>query len=212
VPPVDPYPEELHREKVCGVMWCHLGSPEEARRDIAEAVEEFGTPAFSHMGPMPYPALQGAFDGLYPRGLQWYWKGHYVEELPEPAPEIIQEYGERLPTLHSTMHLYPVDGAPREVAPDAMAYRQRRARWSQVFAGVDPDAGNADAIREWARGHWAALTPHVGDTGYINFLMADDEDVVRETWGENYERLKEVKATYDPGNLFKVNHNIPVGS
>jgi hypothetical protein len=210
VPPGPHFPEELYGEKVCGVLWCHLGSEAEARRDILDRLDEVAEPSFSHVAPMPYPALQSAFDDLYPAGLHWYWKGHYVEELSEEAAEVIQHYGERLPTELSSMHLYPVDGAANEVAPDAMAYRQRDVRWSQVFAGVARDAADIEEIRAWSRGHWQALTPHVGDTAYINFLMADDDDVVRATYGDNYDRLMEIKADYDPENLFRVNQNIPV--
>jgi FAD/FMN-containing dehydrogenase len=209
VPPGPHFPEELYGEKVCGVLWCHLGSDDEARRDILDRLDEVAEPSFSHVARMPYPALQSAFDDLYPKGLHWYWKGHYVEELSEEAAEVIQHYGERLPTGLSAMHLYPVDGAPNDVAPDATAYRQRDARWSQVFAGVARDAEDVEQIRAWSRGHWQALTPHVGDTAYINFLMADDDDVVRATYGENYDRLMSIKAEYDPTNLFRVNQNIP---
>lgn len=209
VPPGPHFPEELYGRKVCGVLWCHLGTEADAERDILDRLDEVAEPLFSHVAPMPYPALQSAFDDLYHKGLHWYWKGHYVKELSDDAAALIQEWGERLPTELSTMHLYPVDGAPNEVAPDAMAYRQREARWSQVFAGVARDAGDAEAIRAWSRGHWTALTPHVGDTAYINFLMGDDDDVVRATFGENHERLRAVKAEYDPDNLFRVNQNIP---
>ena len=212
VPPGQPFPEELHGEKVCGVVWCHLGTPEDAERDILGPARSFARPSFEHVGPMQYPALQAAFDQLYPRGLQWYWKGHYVEALPDPAVQAIHEHGHALPTPLSTMHLYPVDGAPQKVAPDATAYRQRDARWSQVFAGVDPDPANADRIRDWSRGFWEALEPHVGRSGYVNFMMEGGDDLLRETYGANYDRLVRIKREYDPHNQFRVNHNIRVGA
>src|SRR5438067_3540095 len=109
VPPADPFPEELHMQKMCGVVWCHTGSEEEAQEALREAREL--EPALYGVQPMPYPALQSAFDGLYEPGYQWYWRADFVEDLGDEAIAQHIEHGPQMPTMHSTMHLYPIDGA-----------------------------------------------------------------------------------------------------
>src|SRR2546429_1009828 len=114
VPPADPFPEALHMQKVCGVVWCHTGSEEQANQALREA-RALG-PALDGVQRMPYPALQSAFDGLYERGYQWYWRADFVKEISDDAVERHVEHGSQMPTMLSTMHLYPIDGAAGEVS------------------------------------------------------------------------------------------------
>ncbi|MFC4356858.1 FAD-binding oxidoreductase [Halobium salinum] len=208
--PGDPFPPEIHGEKVCGLMWCHLGSQEEAEAAMGPA-REVAEPLFEHVGPMPYPALQSMFDDLYPPGDQWYWKGDYVRELSDEAIDTHERFAE-VPTPKSTMHLYPVDGAVHDVDAEETAWAYRDVRWSMVIAGVDPDPTNQEAISEWARGYWEALHPHTAGAAYVNFMMEEGPDRVRATYADNYERLQRVKAEYDPENIFHVNQNVePAG-
>jgi FAD/FMN-containing dehydrogenase len=208
VPPVAPFPPELQLQKMCGIVWCHCGSDAQAVQDLAPA-RAFGPPALDGVGRMPFPALQTAFDDLYPPGLQWYWKADHVDELTDEAIAAHVEQGARMPTMHSSMHLYPIDGAVHRVAPDATAWPNRSARYAQVIVGVDPDPANADAIRTWAREYWEALHPYAGDGAYVNFLMPEDGKArLSEIYGRNLDRLVEVKRRYDPQNLFRINHNI----
>jgi Berberine and berberine like len=86
--------------------------------------------------------------------------------------------------------------------------RYREARWSTVFAGVDPDPANVDAIREWSTGYQEALHPYSAGGAYVNMVMAEGEDEVRASYRGNYDRLAQIKAKYDPDNLFRVNQNI----
>jgi FAD/FMN-containing dehydrogenase len=158
---------------------------------------------------MPFPALNSAFDGLYPPGDQWYWRSDYVAEIPDEAVAIHADFAERLPTLKSTMHLYPVAGAATRVAKDATAFSYRDAGWVQVTVGVDPDPAKVEPAKEWARDYWDALHPHSLGGGYVNMLMDDEgQERVRSTYRENYHRLVELKRKYDPDNLFRVNWNI----
>jgi FAD/FMN-containing dehydrogenase len=114
-----------------------------------------------------------------------------------------------MPTMHSTMHLYPIDGAAGRIAEDATAFRFRRSRWAEVIVGVDPDPGKADEIRRWARDYYDALHPYGAGGAYVNFLMHDEgAERVKATYGPNHDRLREVKRRYDPDNLFRVNQNI----
>jgi FAD/FMN-containing dehydrogenase len=208
VPPADPFPPELHLRKMCGIVWCHTGTPEEAEADLAEA-RRFGPPALDGIARIPFPAMNSAFDALYPPGFQWYWKSDHVDELSDAAIAAHAEHGARLPTMFSTMHLYPIDGAVHRVPADATAWPNRGSRYAEVIVGVDPDPAMADEIRDWAREYHEALHPYAAGGAYVNFLMPDDGAArIREVYGSNYERLLEVKRRYDPQNLFRVNHNI----
>ncbi len=204
--PGPPFPEELHGEKVCGLMWCHTGSTDEAEVALQEA-RAVADPLFEHVGPMPYPVLQGMFDALMPPGLQWYWKGDFVRELSDEAITAHRRFAD-VPTPLSTMHLYPIDGAAHDVVAEETAWSYRDARWSMVIAGIDPDPANGEKITDWAKDYWEALHPHSAGGAYLNFLMEEGEDRIRATYGGNYERLAQVKAAYDPENLFRVNQNI----
>ncbi|WP_411965391.1 FAD-binding oxidoreductase [Haloferax sp. YSMS24] len=204
--PGDPFPPELHGEKVCGLLWCCTGDDEQAE-SMLQSARDVAEPLFEHVGEMPYPALQGMFDGLYPEGDQWYWKGDFVRELSDDAIEAHERFAE-VPTPKSGMHLYPIDGAVHDVDADETAWSARDANWSMVIVGVDPDPAKADEITDWADGYWEAVHPHTFGGSYINFMMEEGEDRIRATYGDNFERLQKVKAKYDPENFFHVNQNI----
>jgi hypothetical protein len=167
-------------------------------------------PLLDGMSMMPFPTLQGLFDGLLPAGLQWYWRGAFIKELPDAAIDAHLEHAARAPSELSLMHLYPIDGAVHDLAGDASAWSRRDATWSMVIAGIAADPGKAGAIERWAKDYWAAVHPFSDGGGYVNFLMADEGDArIRAAYGQNYARLARIKAAYDPGNLFRVNQNIP---
>ncbi len=205
--PGDPFPPELHGKKVCGLLWSIIGSPEEAKSFLQTArdVEE---PVFEHIDAMPYPALQAMFDGLYPPGDQWYWKGDFVHELTDEAIAEHIRFSENVPTPKSCMHLYPINGAVHNVAENETAWSKRNANWSMVIVGVDSDPKSKDIMTKWAREYWEAVHPYNRGGAYINFMMEEGDDRIRATYGENYDRLVEIKTKYDPDNLFRVNQNI----
>lgn len=202
----DPFPKEIHGEKVCGLLWCTTVSPQEAEIFLNQA-REIAKPIFEFINPMPYPALQSMFDGLYPPGDQWYWKGDFVGELTDEAIAVHQRFA-RVPTAKSTMHLYPVNGAVHNVGNDETAWHHRDANWSMVIVGVDPDPANNDTIKKWCKNYWEALHPHTLGSSYINFMMEEGEERIKATYGDNFKRLQAVKAKYDPENFFHVNQNI----
>src|SRR5438309_869154 len=208
VPPVPLFPEELHMRKVCGVVWCHTGSDEAAARDLAE-VQGVGTPLLHAVGPAPFPAVQTLFDGLYPPGHQWYWRADFVNELSDAAIAAHHEWGQKLPTMQSSMHMYPIDGAPQDVGASETTWGFRDARWAQVIVGVDPDPANAGLIRQWTVDYGEATHPYSAGGAYINFMMDEGSARVQATYRGNYGRLTELKARYDPQNVFRVNQNIP---
>jgi FAD/FMN-containing dehydrogenase len=207
VPPGPPFPEEIHEQKMCGVVWCHLGNLDDLE-DALSFVAEPAAPAFHFATPMPYPALQSMFDELIPSGLQWYWRGDFFDAISDEAIALHLEYGASIPTPLSTMHLYPVDGAAQDVRRGDTAWAYRDAVWSGVIGGIDPDPANADAIREWCVSYWEALHPHSMGGAYVNFMMEEGQERVRATYRDNYDRLSAIKGRYDPGNLFHVNQNI----
>jgi FAD/FMN-containing dehydrogenase len=204
IPPGPPFPEELHLRKVVGVVWTQLGEEESPALREARA---FGKPVLDGVAPMPLPVWNTAFDALFPAGEQWYWRGDFVQELSEAAIEQHVEWMPKAPTWKSTMHMYPINGAAARVGNDETAWGYRDAKWSQVTADVDPDASNAQAISDWARGYSDAIRPFALAGGYSNFQM-DEPDRVKGMHGANYDRLARIKAQYDPENVFRVNQNI----
>ncbi len=207
VPPAPAFPTALHGRRVCGVVWCLLGSPAEAEA-VLEGVRAFRTPLLEHVGPVPLPALNALFDPLIPPGLQWYWKGHFFERITDGAIDVHASFAERLPTPLSMMHLYPVDGAASRVPASETAFAYRDARWSMVIGGIDPDPARLPILRTWARDYWQALQPHAAGGGYVNFMQEEGEDRVHATYRGNYPRLAAIKGRYDPANFFNVNWNI----
>ena len=205
--PAPPFPEELHRKTMCGIIWAYCG-PMEKVEDAFRPVREFRTPKFELMGSMSYPALQSMFDALYPPGLQWYWKGDFLAQIPDEAIDEHLKFGEQLPTQHSTMHFYPVDGAASRVGRNDTAFSYRDAKWSMAIVGVDPEPTNAERITAWAKDYWAAVHSYSLGGAYVNFMMEEGTDRVKATYRDNYGRLVEIKRKYDPDNFFHVNQNI----
>jgi FAD/FMN-containing dehydrogenase len=208
VPPAEPFPEAIHLREVCGVVWCYVGSEEDAAKAMAPLLDELPAPLLHGVAPMPHATLQGAFDGLYPPGDQWYWRADFVTEIPDEAVQLHARFGGQLPSGKSTMHMYPIDGAAHDVDPADTAWSYRDANWGAVFAGVDPDPANVEAIRKWSIDYFEALHPYSAGGAYVNMMMDEGQERVRASYRDNYDRLAEIKATYDAGNLFRVNQNI----
>ncbi|MGW7268630.1 FAD-binding oxidoreductase [Streptomyces sp. NPDC054842] len=209
VPPGPPFPEELHLRKVCGVVWCFAGDDANAAaRAMAPLLDALPQPLVHGVAPMPHPAIQSAFDGIYPPGDQWYWRADFVDDIPAEAIDLHAKFGAELPSWKSTMHLYPVDGAVHDHAPTDTAWSYRDVRWASVYAGVDPDPANAGPIRQWTVDYFEALHPFSAGGAYVNMMMDEGQDRVRAGYRDNYARLARVKAAHDPYNLFRVNQNI----
>jgi FAD/FMN-containing dehydrogenase len=208
VPPAPPFPDELHLRKVCGVVWCYAGDPGDAAEAMAPLLDAVPEPLLHAPQEMPLPALQSAFDPVYPAGDQWYWRADFVKEIPDEAVQAHAKFGAEMPTWQSTMHLYPIDGAAHDVGPTETAWAYRDALWGSVFAGVDHDPASAESIRSWCVDYFEALHPHSAGGAYVNMMMDEGQDRVRASYGPNYDRLAQIKAAYDPNNLFRVNQNI----
>ncbi len=207
VPPVPPFPEHLHLKKMCGIVWAYSG-PLEKAEEIFKPIRAFKAPALDFVGPLPQPALQGMFDALYPTGLQWYWRADFVKELSDKAISEHIKFGNALPTMLSSMHMYPVNGAASRVNNKDTAWSYRDATWAMVIVGVDPDPANKEKITSWTKQYWEALHPYSAGGAYVNFMMDEGEERIKATYGDNYGRLVTIKNKYDPNNLFRVNQNI----
>ncbi|MGE3270902.1 MAG: FAD-binding oxidoreductase [Chloroflexota bacterium] len=207
VPPVPQFPQELHLQKMCAVLWCYVGQQDQADAVFAP-IKAFGPPAVYGVQEMPFPMLQSAFDELYPPGLQWYWRADFVNELSDSAIAEHVRWAQRLPTMHSSMHMYPMTGAPQRVGRHDTAFSYRDANWSEVIVGVDPDPAKAPEITSWTKEYWEAVHPYSAGGAYVNFMMDEGQERVQATYRDNYQRLVRVKNRYDPTNLFRVNQNI----
>ncbi|MFP3942888.1 MAG: FAD-binding oxidoreductase [Alphaproteobacteria bacterium] len=209
VPSTEPFPQEIWGRRICALVTCFDGPASEGEAAMRPLRESLPEPLMDGMGEMPFPALQTLFDPLLPKGLQWYWKGDFVKELPDAAIDAHIEHASKSPSELSLMHLYPIDGAVHRVAPEETAWSCRDATWSMVIAGIDPDPAKASELKSWGRAYWEAVHAYNPGGGYVNFMMDDEADGrMQATYGPNYNRLAEVKRKYDPDNLFRVNQNI----
>jgi FAD/FMN-containing dehydrogenase len=206
-PPLPFIPVERHGETFLAFIACWAGPVDEGEQilkplhDVAEVVAE-------HVGPMPYPALNSAFDALVPAGLQHYWKANFVRELTDDAIAAHLVHGPKVPAVNSTVHIYPINGACHRVAADATAFAYRDATFAPVIAGMWPDPAQNDANIKWVRDYYTATAPLSEEGGYINFMAGDDQDRIKANYRGNYPRLVDVKRRYDADNLFRVNQNI----
>jgi FAD/FMN-containing dehydrogenase len=208
VPPAPPFPEALHMQKVCGIVVCYTGDPAEYDTLIApmRALE----PLMDGVMEVPFPAAQAAFDGLYPPKVDnWYWRALFIREIPDEAVAAHIEHGSKLPSWKSTMHLYPIDGAVRRVATEDTAFAYRDCTWAMTIVGVDEDPAKKDELRQWTVDYFDAIKPYSAGGSYVNMMMVEGQERIEAGYGPNYDRLRRVKAAYDPDNLFHVNQNIP---
>ncbi len=206
-PPLPFVPENRVGEPFVALVSCWTGDPAEGAR-ILDGFRDVARPVAEHVGEMPYAALNSAFDGLVPPGLQHYWKAAFVRELTDDAIAAHMEHGPKVPTVNSTVHLYPINGAVHDVAPDATAFGHRDASYAPVIAGMWPDPADNERNTAWVRDYYAAIAPHSETGGYVNFASADDQPRAGANYGANHPRLREVKRRYDPDNLFHLNQNI----
>jgi FAD/FMN-containing dehydrogenase len=206
-PPLEFLPTDRHGDTLALAVVHWAGPLDEGERamqpfrDLAPVVGEM-------VGPMPYPALNAAFDGLYPKGSRAYWKGSYVTELTDAAIEQHLVHGPKVPELGASYHLYPINGAGHRVAPDETAFAYRDATFAAVIYAHWQDRALDQERIAWVRDYYNATAPHSEPGGYINFMSDDDQTRIQDNYSGNYPRLVEVKRAYDPDNLFHLNQNI----
>jgi len=213
VPPTDPFPREHWGKRACAIIGSFNGSAADGAKAMEPLLSKLPAPLFNWMGEMPFPAINSLFDPFFPKGLQWYWKGDFVTSLPDEAIRTHIAQAGQPASDFCLMHLYPIDGAVHRVAKDATPWHARNAAFNMVIAGIDPDPKNAEKLKTWGRAYWKAVHPFNQGGAYVNFLHDDEaEGRVEASYGDNHARLRNVKATYDPKNLFRVNQNIQPAS
>ena len=186
---------------------CWSGA-EEKDEEITAMVSELGEVLGQAHWRMPFPEINTLFDELLPRGLQHYWKATVGQEISEEALAIHMEHGPKVPTMESGPFFFPINGACHRVGINDTAFAHRNAAFSLVISGSWKEAADNDQNIAWVRNYYDALRPYSEPGGYINFMSGDDQDRAPDNFGANYQRLREIKAKYDPGNLFRINQNI----
>jgi FAD/FMN-containing dehydrogenase len=215
IPPLPVIREELHFRPAIAVASCYAG-PIEAGARAVRALRAFGTPLVDLVGPMSYVHHQSALDDTVPHGWHYYWKATNLTGVSDDVIDIVAEHAFRATSPRSYAAMFHMGGAVARVAPDATAYSGRDVDHNIIVDAAwlpdqDDTAGAADTA--WARAFLAALRPH-RDGVYVNFLDTDDgtSRVLEAYGGDTYRRLAEIKATYDPHNVFRNNKNVPPGT
>jgi FAD/FMN-containing dehydrogenase len=206
-PPLPFLPETVHGKEVVVLPVFYCGAVAEADKLIAP-LRDFGTPLGEHIGPQPYVQWQKAFDPLLTPGARNYWKSHNFTELADGALNSAIEFAGKLPSPQCEIFIGLIAGAPNRVAPNAMAYGHRDARFVLNVHGRWDEAADDEKGIGWAREFFKASAPYASAGAYVNFMTAEEGDRVAAAYGSNYERLVEIKRRYDPENVFHFNQNI----
>ena len=203
-------PAELHGALVLSIACCYAGPVEEGE-EVVRPLREFGNPVLDVCKPKPYLAHQAMFDASFKHGWWYYFRSCDVGELSDDVIDVMVEHGSRIDSPITSIALWQMGGAVRQVGEADTAFNGRDAGFTFNINGNSETAEGFEAEREWARSYWSALEPHHTSV-YVNFLMDQGEDAIRQAYGpDKYDRLKALKRRYDPGNLFRLNQNIPPG-
>ena len=208
-PPAPWLPKERHGTPIVAILACHSGDADEGERAVAP-IKSFSSPIGDVLVRRPYTQLQSLLDATQPKGRRYYWKSEFLPRIePELSAGVIEQASHIL-SPHSAVILFHVGGALNELAADHSPVGNRGARFVLNIAGAwerpEEDAANV----EWARTAWRALRRFSTGGTYVNFLNREElTDRLDAALGENVLRLSEVKSVWDPGNLFRANHNIP---
>jgi FAD/FMN-containing dehydrogenase len=196
--------------KLAAIVVCHVGPREQAEQDLAPLLA-FGSPALSQVGEMPYTAINAMLDAGYPYGSLNYWKSSFMDELTDDAIEVLVDRFGRTKGPMTAFLLEHVHGAVTRVPESATAFPHRTVGFNVLIPSVWLDRADTDENIRWTRDSYAALQPHLRPGRYVNYMGEDDtgDAVARAAYGNNFDRLVEVKTTYDPTNLFRLNVNIP---
>jgi FAD/FMN-containing dehydrogenase len=208
-PPLPFIPSELHGKPVVAVVCCYAGSVEEGKEVVAP-LKAFGSPVLDLCEPKPFLEHQSMFDPSYPHGQWYYMRACDVAELSDEVIDITVEHAMRIRSPLTAFPIWQMGGAISRVGEDETAFNGRGAGHTFNITAATAGREGFDEEREWVRDFWSALEPHHTSGVYVNFLMNEGEDRVREAYGtEKYDRLKALKRRYDPDNLFRLNQNIP---
>jgi FAD/FMN-containing dehydrogenase len=203
-------PPELHGKLVVGVIPCYAGPVEEGEK-VIRPLKEFGSPVLDLCVPKPFLAHQAMFDPSFPHGWWYYVRSCDVAELTDEVIDITVEHSLRINSPLTNFPIWQMGGAVARAGEGDAAFGGRAAGHTFNILAATATADGFEEERDWVRSFWAALEPH-HTSAYVNFLMDEGEERVREAYGaETYDRLKALKRRYDPDNFFRLNQNIPPG-
>jgi FAD/FMN-containing dehydrogenase len=210
VPANQHFPEDLHSRSIFVLPAVYAGNPAEGER-VLQPLREIATPLLDLSGRLPYTALQTGFDGFFPKGWLYYWKSLYLNDLSAESMEEILQLAASRPSPHALIAVWQLGGAPSRVSPDATAFGRRDAPFLLSFDTTWTDPADTDRCIGWTRDAWSSMQRFGPGGLYLNFsgFGEEQEALQRSAYGDNYERLVELKRRYDPGNLFRMNPNIP---
>jgi len=204
-------PEAVHDRPIAIVGGVYAGDAEEGMK-VMQPLRELGTVLFDMSGPTPFTEVQAGFDPLFPRNtLNAYWKSMYVNELSDEAIDVLASRALDRPAPRTLVNTFHMGGAIAGVDPEATAFSERSAPFMVSIDGMwDDPALNEDGIA-WVRDAWSQVAKFGTGGVYLNFTGLSEEAPsagVDSAFGRNLNRLAEIKSTYDPGNLFRLNNNI----
>jgi len=205
-PPAPFLPQAWHGKPIVGIQVCHSGANAEA--DLAP-VRALGNPIVDLIGPKPYVALQSMLNVMEPKWLHRYWKAEFLPGLSRGFLDAFGEGALQVTSPLSQSVLFHLAGALNEREGDDGTVGNRDARYIGGFAGTWPPGAPSDPHVAWVRRSWERIRPFSTGGNYVNFQLAEDDTArTADAYRNNYERLRRVKAQYDPTNLFRVNRNI----
>jgi FAD/FMN-containing dehydrogenase len=186
---------------------CYCGEDLEEGARVLEPLRRFGPPLADLVVPMPYVVMQQILDVACPYGIHSYWKSNFMRDLTDDGIDTFVEFARGRTSPRTIAVIEHYHGQALRVPPDATAFALRTETFDLVILTLW-EGGDPEPHIQWARKFWTAMKPSSAGTVYVNALSVDEESRLREAYGVNYERLAEVKAKYDPSNVFRVNHNI----
>ena len=205
--PPEPFvPQDVQGKPVIAMIVCYTGDPADGDKAIRPLLDL--DPALRMVQPMPYVAVQYLLQPMNPPGMRNYWKAEMYPELPEAALDTLIDAAAEPPSPLTTIIVQPLGGAVHRVPDDATAIGWRSAKWALHILGMWPDANEDDRNIAWVRNVAQAVTPWAQDGAYLNYLMDEGEQAVRDSFGRHYQRMVDLKNKYDPTNLFHMNQNI----
>ncbi len=193
-----------------GAMILGYNGPIPDGEKILAGARQFGKPIADLVGPMPYTARQMMLDDPNAtHGLQRYWRSALTERLSDELIDLLVEGASKFSSPLSAIIFFYMHGAAVGVAPTDTAFAARRTQWDFDLIGQWVNAAESASHIAWVKSLWDRLQPHLLGTAYVNHLSSDDRpEKVRASFGQNYDRLRQVKRVYDPTNLFRLNANI----
>jgi len=208
-PPAPFVPEEWHGKKLCAMAVCYSGDLA-LTDEVLAPIRSLSDPVVDLLEEQPYTQLQSYLDETEPKGMHYYWKTEYLTELGDEFLSVLPELYATCPLPGGEVGILHLEGALNEHDEDDGAVGNRDARYVFGVKGMwEPDEPEADSYRQWVRDAWERLRPFSTGRTYINFQTTDEgQERVRASYGANFDRLVEVKQTYDPDNVFRSNRNI----